>query len=85
LTPSSPASAMRSGIPRARATPPANEIENPNPQSGTNNYYTQGGCSGGSFSVCADTSQPGVSDVVSYLQSLPHKIAPHCNPTHCWD
>ena len=37
------------------ATPPANEIENPNPQPGTNNYYAQDGYSGGSYSNCSDT------------------------------
>ena len=65
LTASSPASAMRCGVPSARATPPANEIEYPNPLSGTNNNHTQDGDSGGSYGACADTSQPGVSDVVS--------------------
>jgi phospholipase C len=64
------------------AKPPANEIENPNPQAGTNNYYAQDGYSGGSYSACADNTQPGVTEVVSYLQSLPHKIAAHCDPTH---
>ena len=64
------------------ATPPANQIENPNAQSGTNNWYTQDGYSGGSYSACADTSQPGVGGVVSYLQSLPAKIKPNCEPTH---
>ena len=63
------------------ATPPANEIENPNPQSGTNNYYAQDGYSGGSYSACADASQPGVGQVVSYLQALPREIAPNCDPT----
>jgi phospholipase C len=38
------------------ATPPANQIENPDAQPGTNNYYTQDGYSGGSYSACADTS-----------------------------
>ncbi len=64
------------------ATPPSNQIENPNPQSGTNNYYMQDGYSGGSYSACADTSQPGVGSVVSYLQSLPHKIASNCEDGH---
>ena len=42
------------------ATPPSNQIENPNPASGTNNYYTQDGYSGGSYVNCADNGQPGV-------------------------
>jgi phospholipase C len=62
--------------------PPTNQVENPDPQSGTNNFYTQDGFSGGSYSACADTAQPGVASVVSYLQSLKPKIAPNCEPTH---
>jgi phospholipase C len=58
--------------------PPANEIENPNPLAGTNNWYTQDGYSGGSYSECADLSQPGVGPVVAYLQSLPRPIAANC-------
>jgi phospholipase C len=64
------------------ATPPSNEIENPDPQPGTNNFYKQDGYSGGSYSVCATPTQPGVGPVVNYLQSLPHKIAPNCDPGH---
>jgi phospholipase C len=63
-------------------TPPTNQIENPNPQSGTNNWYTQDGYSGGSYSACADTSQPGVGDVVNYLQALHTKIQPNCEAGH---
>ena len=62
--------------------PPENQIENPNPQPGTNNYYTQDGYSGGSYSMCADASQPGVASVVGYLNSLPTKIRPNCDPGH---
>jgi phospholipase C len=47
-----------------------NQIENPNPQPGTNNWYDQDGYSGGSYSNCADLSQPGVPAVVNYLESL---------------
>ncbi len=64
------------------ATPPTNQIENPNPQSGTNNWYTQDGYSGGSYSACADTSQPGVGIVVDYLQHLQAKISPNCEAGH---
>ncbi len=60
------------------ATPPANEIENPNPQPGTNNYYAQDGYSGGSYSECSDTSQPGVGAVAAYLASLPYRPAMRC-------
>ena len=60
------------------ATPPANEIENPDPQPGTNNYYTQDGYSGGSYSNCSDMSQPGVNAVETYLASLPYTPATKC-------
>jgi phospholipase C len=40
------------------AIPPANQIENPDPQPGTNNWYTQDGYSGGTYSDCADATQP---------------------------
>ncbi|WP_347986204.1 alkaline phosphatase family protein [Methylomonas sp. AM2-LC] len=45
------------------AKPWPNQIENPNPVSGTNNYYTQDGYGGGSYVNCADDSQPGVAAV----------------------
>jgi phospholipase C len=51
-------------------TPPSNLIENPNPQPGTNNWYTQDGYSGGSYSNCSDPTQPGVSSVLPYLSAL---------------
>jgi len=63
-------------------TPPSNQIENPNPQSGTNNWYDQDGYSGGSYSACADATQPGVPAVVNYLQSLPTPIDARCQTGH---
>ncbi|WP_400765273.1 alkaline phosphatase family protein [Methylosinus sporium] len=51
------------------ATPPVNQIENPDPVSGTNNYYTQDGYSGGSYVNCHDLSQPGVAAVDQQLRS----------------
>ena len=62
------------------ATPPANQIENPNPQPGTNNWYTQDGYSGGSYSNCSDASQPGVHQVLDYLNQLPSRPASKCAP-----
>ncbi|MGA7262369.1 MAG: alkaline phosphatase family protein, partial [Stellaceae bacterium] len=66
------------------------EIENPNPLSGTNNWYTQDGYGGGSYgsasygggsySACADTSQPGVAAIVDYLTSI--NVKPNCDPGH---
>ena len=54
-------------------TPPENQIENPNAQSGTNNWWVQDGYSGGSYVNCADDTQPGVAAVKGYLKSLPYR------------
>jgi phospholipase C len=62
--------------------PPTNQIENPNPQDGTNNWYDQDGYSGGTFSDCGDIAQPGVAPIVNYLQSLPRPIDANCEPGH---
>jgi phospholipase C len=49
-------------------TPPSHEIENPDPQPGTNNWYTSdgyggsGGSGGGSYSDCGTPGQPGASE-----------------------
>ncbi|MDE2262742.1 MAG: phosphoesterase [Gammaproteobacteria bacterium] len=56
------------------ATPPANQIENPDPQPGTNNFYSQDGYGGGSYVECADPAQPGVAAVRGYLSQLPYKV-----------
>jgi phospholipase C len=68
------------------------EIENPNPQSGTNNYYTEDGYGGGSYGSpsygggtytnCADATQPGVAPIASYLSSLARPINPNCDANH---
>lgn len=49
------------------AVPATNQIENPDPMPGTNNYYTQDGYSGGSYVNCSDPSAPGVSAVNEQL------------------
>ncbi len=64
------------------ATPPANEIENPDPRPGTNNWYTQDGYSGGTYSNCSDSTQPGVGAVLTYLASLPYHPASRCAAGH---
>jgi phospholipase C len=74
---------------------PVDEIENPNPQAGTNNFWIQDGYGGfgnygtstgvyggGSYVNCSDTTQPGVSQIVSYLGSLTPPIKPNCYPGH---
>jgi phospholipase C len=60
--------------------PPTQDIENPDPQPGTNNFYTQDGYSGGTYTNCADTSQPGVPSVVAYLAQL--GVKPNCDDGH---
>jgi phospholipase C len=82
-----------------------NEIENPNPAPGTNNWYTEDGYGtddnegypqkdwetaqqnggpviygGGSYTNCADRSQPGVKPIQDYLAGL--NIDPRCEPGH---
>ena len=66
------------------------EIENPDPLSGTNNWYKEDGYGGGSFGSasfgggsytdCSDMSQPGVPAIVNYLNSL--KVPPNCESPH---
>jgi phospholipase C len=67
-------------------TPPSGQIENPNPQNGTNNVYTEDGYgnsatgNGGSYSNCSDGSQPGVRPILDYLAALPTKPKANCAP-----
>lgn len=66
------------------------EIENPNPQADTNNYYAEDGYGGGSYgspsygggtySNCSDATQPGVAQITNYLSSLSRPINPNCDP-----
>ncbi len=74
------------------------EVENPNPQPGTNNFYTQDGYGGnngslanmspnanyggGSYVRCDDPSQPGVAAVRDYLTAQKPSIDPNCETGH---
>jgi phospholipase C len=68
------------------------EVENPNPAKGTNNWYAEDGYGGGSFGAasygggsytnCSDESQPGVAQIRGYLNSLPQQIDPRCEKGH---
>ena len=60
------------------AVPPQNQIENLNPQPRTNNFYTQDGYSGGTYSNCSDPNQPGVGPILNYLSSLPYHPQSNC-------
>ncbi|MBA3914567.1 MAG: phosphoesterase, partial [Acidobacteriales bacterium] len=63
------------------ATPPALQIENPNPYPGSNNWYQQegfyiidsGNQSNASYTNCSDSSQPGVESIMNYLSALPYR------------
>jgi phospholipase C len=61
------------------AVPPASQIANPNPQTGTNNQYSVDG----RFSNCSDTfNAPGVLPIVRYLDSLPYPAEANCAAGH---
>jgi len=66
------------------ATPPAGQIENPDSQPGTNNFWINDGYgstktnAGGSYTACADTTQPGVAAITEYLTAI--KVKPNCAP-----
>ncbi|HEY5174299.1 MAG TPA: alkaline phosphatase family protein [Terriglobales bacterium] len=62
-------------------TPPALQVENPNPYAGSNNWYRQDGFyiadagneSNASYTNCSDSTQPSVSAIMDYLAALPYK------------
>jgi len=68
------------------------EIENPNPQPGTNNWWIQDGYGGGgfgspvygggSYSNCSDPTQPGVGPILKHLSSLARPVNPNCDKDH---
>jgi len=72
------------GTPNAGAV---DEVEDPNPAQGTNNWYTEDGYGGGgfgspvygggSYTNCSDVTQPGVRPIVNYLASLPTRVNPN--------
>ena len=98
VPPVNPLNPAAPGTPLPGHTYALSEVENPNPQPGTNNYYTQDGYGGGSGSPtasspsanygggsyvnCSDTSQPGVPAVVNYLSALKNKVDPRCDQGH---
>ena len=68
------------------------EIENPDPQAKTNNWYTEDGYGGGgfgspvfgggSYTDCSSSEQPGAFAVLTYLASLAALVNPRCEPGH---
>src|SRR5262249_45622970 len=63
-------------------TTPPSHIANPDPQPGTDNIYTVDLNFDGNFTECGNPSQPGVSAVRQYLNSLPYHPNPRCMPGH---
>ncbi len=61
-------------------TPPKEQIEDPDPWPGSNNWYERDGYQSGSYVNCGDQSQPGVAAVLQYLRSQ-HR-ASNCAPDH---
>jgi phospholipase C len=98
VPPSNPVNPTAPGTPVVGFSSALSEIENPDPQPGTNNYYTQDGYGGGSGSPtatspsanygggsyvnCSDESQPGVGSEVNYLKGLPNPVKPKCQDDH---
>jgi len=66
------------------------EVENPNPLANTNNWYIEDGYGGGSFgeksygggtyTACADASQPGAKAITDYLKAS--NVKPNCQAGH---
>ena len=78
---------------RARTTRGVvDEIENPNAQPGTNNWYTQDGYGGGSYgsmsygggtySNCSDSDARCFIRAELPIPSLPYEVDPKCAPGH---
>jgi phospholipase C len=87
-----PPSGVSTGGTTPAGTPTVlDEVENPNPYPGTNNWYTEDGYGegslggapaygGGSYSECANSGANGVSAILNYLREL--HIDPRCQPGH---
>jgi len=60
------------------ATPPASDIYNPDPQSGTLNLYTKRA----TYFNCSDPAAPGSQAILSYLNSLPYTVSSSCEQGH---
>jgi acid phosphatase len=62
------------------AMPPANQIENPDPVVGSDNFYQRDGYQGGSYVNCSDRASPGVASILELLDSRGLKSG--CEPDH---
>jgi phospholipase C len=95
--PNNPVNPAAPGTPVNGYTSALSEIENPNPQPGTNNYYIQDGYGGGgsptatapsasygggSYVNCADNTAPGVAPELTYLGALQNPVKANCDQSH---
>src|SRR5262249_34985341 len=55
------------------AAPPVNQIENPDPRRGTNNWYTQSVYSPGLYVQGPGATEPGLKAIRDYLAALPYQ------------
>jgi acid phosphatase len=62
------------------AVPPANQIEDPDPRPGTDNFYRRDGYEGGSYAACADRDSPGVGAILAALER--RGLGSGCEPGH---
>jgi phospholipase C len=62
------------------AVPPENQIENPDPLPGSENFYQRDGYEGGSYVNCSDRASPGVAPILELLDSKGLKSG--CAPDH---
>ena len=73
--------ATAGGLPKYQVggvtTPPANQIENPDRQPGTADFYVRDGYAGGSWVNCSDTAQPGIAKIKS-LVLKPRQLDANC-------
>jgi len=77
---------------KTSATTVLDEVENPSPAAGTNNWYAEDGYGGGSFGSpafgggsytnCSDPTAPGVNAIETYLGQLNPRIDPRCEEGH---
>lgn len=61
-------------------TPPKEQIEDPDPWRGSNNWYKRDGYRSGSYVNCSDQSQPGVAAITQYLRR--HELQTNCATGH---
>src|SRR5215469_8817005 len=58
--------------------PPAAAVADPDPQSSTSDKFK----SDKAWTNCSDPTQPGISPIVNYLNTLPYKPASNCEIGH---